>query len=274
MRASPLQAIRIATVNLAAARHFWESAFGFRFVAETEVHDPVLRRLWDTTDGGTVRVAWLDLPDHPCARLELYQWEGCTGEPIRDARRPWDTGVREVCLPSRAGLDNDRMRAQLERMQCRFLAADVFINPFGERCRLSTAASVSLTVQELESAEQFFNGFLGWDCEVRDEVTVAGAATIAPGSRLLFAPAGSNGYGKVEASLYRRLADPRETIATAPRMSPRYTGVWMLTASVARLPEDDPRIVDCDIPFVGRSRAIVGRAPGGVRFGVYEVPAS
>jgi hypothetical protein len=232
MRVNPLQAIRIGVVNLAAARHFWESAFGFQFAGETEVHDPVLRRLWDT-DGGTMQVARLDLQGHVFPRLELFQWEGCEGKPIRDPLRPWDFGVREMNIPVWPNFD----RSRLERLKCRFVDESVFINPFGERCRLAAPPYVALTVPAIEPARSFF---------------------------------GDLASGQVEVTSYKRIADPREAMDTAPRMSPRYTGVWMLTTAVDRLPEGDPRIVDCDVPFVGRTRAIVSRAPGGVRFGMFE----
>src|SRR4051812_48754877 len=132
MRVSPLQAIRISVINLAAACHFWETSFGFRLTATTEVHDPTLRRLWET-EGGAMHVARLEKLGESFARLELYQWEGCTGEPIRDAGRPWDPGVRE--LQFRVD-DHARTIAHLERLQCQILDSSVFVTPFGERCRL------------------------------------------------------------------------------------------------------------------------------------------
>ncbi len=270
MRVSPLQAIRISVSNLPAACHFWESTFGFQFAAETEVYDSVLRRLWDA-EGGSLRAARLERPGDPYARIELYHWDGCVNEPIRDPRRPWDPGVRELQFHVS---DLARTAAHLERIQCRFLeGSSVFVTPFGERCRLvsngTAAASVALTVASHDEARAFFTGFLGWSCEVRQEGLVPGAASIAGGERLVFSSSGS-GFGRVEVSEYRRFADPRVGVPTAARMSPRYTGVWMLTASTDRLPPGDPRIADVDVPFIGRRKAIVGRAPSGVRFGVFE----
>lgn len=268
MQASPLQAIRISVVHLASACHFWESAFGYQFVRETQVEDPALRSVWEV-EGGSLHVARLERRGEPYARLELYQWENCTGEPARDPHRPWDPGVRELQFHVD---DLSKSRAHLERLRCHFPNGDsVFMTPFGERCRLVTngtaAASVALTVPSLEEAQAFFQDGLGWTCK---ELTGAtDAASISSAARLLCASNGS-GFGRIEASEYRRLADPRAPIDRSPRMSPRYTGVWMLTTSTSRLPEGDRRIIDCDVPFVGRTRAIVSRAPGGVRFGVFE----
>lgn len=268
MQASPLRAIRISVLNLASACHFWESAFGYQFVREAQADDPVLRRAWEV-EGGSLHVARLERPGEPYARLELYQWEYCTGEPARDPHRPWDPGVRELQFQVD---DLIRSRAHLERLRCQFLGdAPVFVTPFGERCRLVSTgiatASVALTVPSLQEARTFFVDLLGWTC--KELTSGPDAASITSAARLLCSSNGS-GFGRIEASEYRRLADPRPPIDRSIRMSPRHTGVWMLTASTTRLPEGDRRIIDCDVPFVGRTRAIVTRAPGGVRFGVFE----
>lgn len=260
MRANPLQAIRIGVLNLAAACHFWESAFGFQVVGQTQVDDLVLRKLWEA-EGGFLHAARLERPGDPCGRLELYQWEGCSGEPARDPQNPWDPGVRELQFHV---ADAAKSRWQLERLHCRFPDPDpfVFVTPFGERCRIvdngAVAAPVVLTVPALAEAREFFETFLGWSCQEEAAATQ------------ILCSAGGGGFGRIAVSEYRRFADPRLPVDRAPRMSPRYTGVWMLTASTGQLPAADSRIIRCQVPFVGPTHAIVTRAPGGVRFGVYE----
>jgi hypothetical protein len=72
----------------------------------------------------------------------------------------------------------------------------------------------------------------------------------------------------VEANRFVRAADPRMALSTAERMSPAYTGVWMLTACAPSVDAPEARAVE--VPFVGYRKAVVTRAPGGVRFGVFE----
>jgi catechol 2,3-dioxygenase-like lactoylglutathione lyase family enzyme len=264
MIASPLQAIRLSVANLAAARHFWESAMGFQYLGETAVDDPILRKIWGT-EGGSMRAARLERSGSNC-RLELFHWEGCTGEPIRDPRRPWDLGVAELQIPAQ---HPDRLFSALER-QCEILQpGSVFLTPFGERCRIAPSGqdeAAVLSVASLEDCDGFFSGFLGWRSGQRKLVAgaMAGAASVNKREAATYGSPGAH----VEGIHFERTADPRATRETAERMSPAYTGVWMLTASVDRL--EDMAGSEVEVPFVGRRRAVVTRAPGGVRFGVFE----
>ena len=264
MHASHLQAIRLSVANLAAARHFWESALGFLCVGETEVNDPILRRIWGT-EGGEMRAARLERAGS--SRIELFHWEGCTGLPIRDPRRPWDLGVVELQLQCKTPV---RLLATLER-HCEILGAGAFITPFGERCRVvaSVDESAVLSVPSSEECDLFFSGFLGW--HPRDRRAIAngftGAASISLCETTIYSSNGG-GAGCVEASRIVRSADPRVALSTAERMSPAYTGVWMLTACAERVDAPEGKVVE--VPFVGRRKAVVTRAPGGVRFGVFE----
>ena len=264
MHASSLQAIRISVANLAAARHFWESSLGFQCVGETEVNDPILRKIWGT-EGDEMRSARLERAGS--SRIELFHWEGCTGQPIRDPRRPWDLGVAELQLQCSVP---ERLMPLLDR-HCEILGAGAFITPFGERCRLVAGAddSVTLSVPSVDECEPFFSGFLGWHLKERRAASegIVGAASISRCDTALYS-SDNGGSGCVEASHFVRAADPRIALSTAERMSPAYTGVWMLTACAERV--DAPEASVVEVPFVGRRKAVVTRAPGGVRFGVFE----
>lgn len=265
MHASSLQSIRLSVSNLAAARHFWESVLGFQCVGETEVNDPILRKIWGT-EGGEMRAARLERLGS--SRIELFHWEGCTGQPIRDPRRPWDLGVAELQLQCATP---ERMLATLER-HCDILDASSFITPFGERCRLVAGVdeSVVLSVASVEDCEAFFSGFLGWHLRGGRravQATVARAASISRCDLALYSSNGG-GAGCVEASRFVRAADPRVALSTSDRMSPAYTGVWMLTSCAPRVDAAEAAVVE--VPFVGRRKAVVTRAPGGARFGVFE----
>lgn len=264
MHASSLQAIRLSVANLAVSRHFWESVLGFRCVGETLVNDPFLRRLWGT-EGGEMRASRLERAGS--SRIELFHWEGCTGQAIRDPRRPWDLGVVELQMQYATP---ERLLPLLER-HCEILGDGVFVTPFGERCRLVSGAdeSVVLSVSTAEESDEFFSGFLGWHLRERRAVGsgYAGAASISLCDAAMYSSNGG-GAGCVETSRFVRSADPRVTLPTAERMSPAYTGVWMLTACAERV--DAPEATVVEVPFVGRRKAVVTRAPGGVRFGVFE----
>ncbi len=264
MHASHLQAIRLSVANLAAARHFWESALGFRCVGETEVNDPILRRIWGT-EGGEMRAARLERAGS--SRIELFHWEGCTGQPIRDPRRPWDHGVIELQLQCAMP---DRLIVTLQH-HCEMLGEGAFLTPFGERCKLlpDTGESVVLSVPSSEECDLFFSGFLGWHLRDRLAITngFTGTASISLCETTIYSSNGG-GAGSVEANRFVRRADPRIAQSTAERMSPAYTGVWMLTACVESVIAPEASVVE--VPFVGRRRAVVTRAPGGVRFGVFE----
>jgi catechol 2,3-dioxygenase-like lactoylglutathione lyase family enzyme len=240
MRVSPLESVRLSVSNLAAARHYWESAMGFACTGETSVDDPTLRRIWGT-EGGEMRAARLERPGS--TKLELFHWEGCTGEPVRDARRPWDYGVAELVFATARGERN----------------GEIFITPFGERCRFAREESVVLSVAPGEDCGAFFGDFLGWSQREKSGVDMKDAASISA--------CDVHAYQGVDAAQFTRLADPRAAVATADRMSPAYTGVWMLTASVVA---HSPETMLVEVPFIGRRRAVVTRAPGGVRFGVFE----
>jgi hypothetical protein len=167
----------------------------------------------------------------------------------------------------------ERLLAALER-HCDVLGDSVFVTPFGERCRLVSGVdeSVVLSVAGLQECDEFFNGFLGWHPRGRRATAggIAGAASVSLCDAAMFSSNGG-GTGCVEASRFERSADPRSAIATAERMSPAYTGVWMLTACAERVTAPEAAVVE--VPFVGRRKAVVTRAPGGVRFGVFEMAA-
>ena len=275
-RVSALQAIRISVANLAVARRFYEAAFGVSLVAETEVTDPVLRRLWNA-EGGSLRMARLERPDSSSAAIELMEWEGCSGQPARDPRQLWDFGLLSLCLRADEAKVSDLCRLNCQRLS-EGAAETVLFTPFGDRLAVSRNAEfrsgVTLVAPSASTAEQFFVGGLGWATVCSGIQThIAGAASIDCVHQRVFASNGSDG---VEVLQFDRSADPRPSLHTANRLSPEFTGPWMLTAAALDGCLDlvaehlGVAVVEADVPFVGRTRAVVTRAPGGVPFGVFE----
>lgn len=94
---SPVRAVLLNVASLEKARHFYEKALGMSCLGEVDDVDPAVRELWGL-GAGRVRMASMGLQEDPFARVELVEWEGCTGRPLRDQDRAFDHGVLTINL--------------------------------------------------------------------------------------------------------------------------------------------------------------------------------
>ena len=92
--AAPVRAARFTgphcVGNGSVARHFWETALGLHR-SEREVFEDETREAWDIRRGA-LRLTRLEIAPI-FSKIELLEWEGCSGKPIRNAKHPWDYGL-------------------------------------------------------------------------------------------------------------------------------------------------------------------------------------
>jgi catechol 2,3-dioxygenase-like lactoylglutathione lyase family enzyme len=259
-----IESIRISVRNGSASRHFWETALGLRFVAETEVSDRALRGAWGVPEG-SLRLTRLEVANEILPKIDLLEWEHCSHRPIRDPRHPWDLGLLALRLP----VSNlDQRLHQLAHWRCPVFRgcddqeATVF-TPDGERVvlRQGGTAAVVAVVQSIDDATPFFRQSLQSPNGVppRTDSSLIGAASV---DRVR-----SRRLGTVEIMELARSADPRPSAPTLERMHPRFTGYCMISAAV-EASNVDARLVDR--PFTGPTFASLACAPGGIPVEIFE----
>ena len=114
-RATMLDAVRISVGNGSVARHFWETALGLHFVSERDVIDSETREIWDIRRGG-LRLTRVEIAPVVFPKIELLEWEGCSGRPIREAKHPWDYGLLALRIPVS---DLDARLAHIAQWRCK-----------------------------------------------------------------------------------------------------------------------------------------------------------
>ena len=259
-----IESIRISVRNGSASRHFWETALGLHFVAETEVYDAGLRRVWGVPEG-YVRLTRLEVAPEVFPKIELFEWEYCSERPIRDRRHPWDLGLLAVRIP----VSNLEQRLkQMTQFRCPAFRnpgeqeATIF-TPDGERVilRQGGSAAIIAVVKSIADASPFFRKTLHSPNGVppRSESSFIGAASVDSVRSLKL--------GCVELVELARSADPRPSIQTGQRMHPKFTGYWMLSAAIDALDHDANPV---ERPFTGRTFASLAQAPGGIPVEIFE----
>ena len=225
-RSNFIGAIRISVGNGSVARHFWETAMGLHFVDEHEILDAETREIWGIRRG-MLRLTRLEMGRDVFPKIDLLEWEGCSGRPIRDARHPWDYGLLALRIPVS---DLDARLAQLAQWRCKIdrngLEACV-TTPGGERVLLRQGGepAVIAVVPSIDSAKGFFRESLRLPNGIptRAETRFSGAASVDLVQSLRL--------GALEVMEFQRSADPRPAWATEGRMNVGYTGYCMLSVS-------------------------------------------
>ena len=223
-----MNAVRISVGNGSVARHFWESALGLHFIDECEVADNATREVWGIRHG-TLRLTRLEIGPGLLPRIELLEWEGCSNQPIRDARHPWDYGLLAVRLP----VSDLKVRlGHIAQWRCKVERNGpeaCVTTPGGERVILREGGEpgVIAVVPSLSAAKAFFHQSLMLPNGVppRLEKRFAGAASVDVVETLRLGP--------LEVTEFRRSADPRRAGETDSRMNVGYTGYCMLSVSLA-----------------------------------------
>jgi hypothetical protein len=235
-KAAVLDAVRVSVGNGSVARHFWETALGLHFVYERDLSsDWPIRDAWNIRRG-SLRLTRLEIAPDTFPKVELLEWEGCSGQPIRDARHPWDYGLLALRIP----VSNlDARLAHVAQWRCKVdrngPEASV-TTPGGERVILRQGGepAVIAVVPSLETAKGFFREslMLPNGLPVRAEKRFSGAASVESVQSLRL--------GSLEVMELRRSADPRPAMATGSRMHAGYTGYCMLSVTGSR-PVDETR---------------------------------
>jgi catechol 2,3-dioxygenase-like lactoylglutathione lyase family enzyme len=264
---SMIESIRISVCNGSSSRHFWESALGLRFVAETEVYDPALRQAWGVAEG-SLRLTRLEVAAEIFPKLDLVEWEFCSETPIRDPRHPWDLGLLALRLPV---TNLDERLHQIAQWRCPVIRnsaeheATVF-TPGGERVVLREGGSSSalVVVRSLDEASHFFRQTLQSPNGIppRTESSFVGAASV---DRVR-----TRRLGAIEIIELARSADPRPAAATASRMHPRFTGYCMLSASIEGSNNGTSLV---ERPFTGPTLASMAETPGGIPVEIFAPSA-
>jgi hypothetical protein len=246
--AALLDAVRISVGNGSVARHFWETALGLHFVYERDISsDRATREAWDIRRGG-LRLTRLEIAPDVFPKIELLEWEGCSGLPIRDARHPWDYGLLALRIP----VSNlDARLAHVAQWRCKVERNGpeaCVTTPGGERVilRQGGEATVIAVVPSIETAKVFFRDslMLPNGIPARAEKRFSGAASVELVQSLRL--------GSLEVMELKRSADPRPAMATESRMHAGYTGYCMLSVSMMGSSE------------VAGTSIEIRRAPGGI----------
>lgn len=227
-RSNFIDAIRISVGNGSVARHFWETALGLYFVDEYEISNAEMREIWGIRHG-TLRLTRLEIGRDVFPKIDLLEWEGCSGLPIRDARHPWDYGLLALRIP----VSNlDARLAQLAQWRCkvdRNGPEACVTTPGGERVLLRQGGEpgVIAVVPSIDRAERFFRESLRLPNGIpaRAETRFSGAASVDLVQTLRL--------GSLEVMEFQRSADPRPAWATEGRMNVGYTGYCMLSVCAA-----------------------------------------
>jgi len=227
-KSTVLDAIRISVGNGSVARHFWETALGLHFVSERDIIDEATREVWDIRRGA-LRLTRLEIAPEVFPKIELLEWEGCSGRPIRDVKHPWDYGLLALRIPvsnldARLSYLASQWRSKVDRTSP---AEAGITTPTGERVVLREGGepAVIAVVPSIDAAKGFFhqslmmpNGF-----PARAEKRFSGAASVDFIQSLRL--------GTLEVMEFKRSADPRPAAATSARMHAGYTGYCMLSVT-------------------------------------------
>lgn len=244
-RTALLDAVRVSVGNGSVARHFWETALGLRFVSERDVCEEETREVWDIRRG-ELRVTRLEIAPEVFPKIELLEWEGCSGQPIRNAKHPWDYGLLALRIPVS---DLEARLSQMAQWRCKIdrPSADeaCLTTPTGERIVLRQGGepAVIAVVPSIETSKAFFRDslMLPNGIPVKAAQRFPGAATVDLAQTLRLGP--------LEVMEMKRSADPRPAAPTEARMHAGFTGYCML--SVTR-------------SAAGKSSIELMRGPGGI----------
>ncbi|HEY3739292.1 MAG TPA: hypothetical protein VGL53_05585 [Bryobacteraceae bacterium] len=208
------------------ARHFWETALGLRFVNERDVYEEETREAWDIRRGA-LRVTRLEIAPEVFPKIELLEWEGCSGQPIRNAKHPWDYGLLALRIPVS---DLEARLSQLAQWRCKIdrTGAEACVTtPTGERVVLRQGGepAVIAVVPSIETSKTFFRDslMLPNGIPIKAAHQFPGAATVDLAQTLRLGP--------LEVMEMKRSADPRPAAATEARMHAGFTGYCMLSVT-------------------------------------------
>ena len=223
-----IDAVRISVANGSVARHFWETALGLHFVDECEISNAETREVWGIRHG-SLRLTRLEIEPGVFPKIELLEWEGCGGKPIRDARHPWDYGLLAVRIPV-SDLDARLGHAAQWRLKVERNGTEACVTtPSGERVVLRQGGepSVIAVVPSIDKAKVFFRESLmlpnGIPAQVEKRYSGAASVDLVESLRL----------GTLDVMEFHRSADPRPAAPTESRMHVGYTGYCMLSVSAA-----------------------------------------
>jgi catechol 2,3-dioxygenase-like lactoylglutathione lyase family enzyme len=299
---SPVQSIVIRVAEVTAARSFYETTLGLTCVGETDDIATEARALWEMTTG-TLRVARLAKPGEPFGMIDLVEWSAGRHEPAR--QQTFASGI--FTLNFRVG-DFDRAVAQLipagaaliseplEYEAGQRIREAMVTTPVGERATIlqvgpatatpqplgEAVATVGSIVSSLEETIRFYRDALGLhlaltiDQQGEPFSSLLGAP---PETRLQFAllTSGAGWVGKFE---FMQLTLPQAE-PTRAHNDGRHTGYWMMSVQTENLTILHQRAeaagaqilrapMTVDRPFVGRTRAMILRAPGGERLECWQ----
>ena len=226
--AASIDSVRVSVGNGSVARHFWETALGLHFVEEREISDAHTREVWGIRHG-SLRLTRLEMGPDVFPKIDLLEWEGCSGSPIRDARHPWDYGLLALRIPVS---DLDARLAHVAQWRCKVERNGpeaAVTTPNGDRVVLREGGepAVIAVVPSIDHAKGFFRDSLMLPNGIppRAGKRFAGAASVDLVQSLRL--------GALEMMEFGRSADPRPAAATESRMHVGYTGYCMLSVSMA-----------------------------------------
>ena len=300
---SPVRSVLLAVDSLKKAREFYEQGLGMICVQETAAISEAIRHFWNIGPGA-VSMALMAQPDDPFGMVELIEWEGATGRPIRDQSRPYDYGLLTLNFRTH---DINAAVAHLEKFGAKCYAPpvrykylpDTYLyevmleglnherytilqvgepEPAGAHIIGDILATVGTVAPSGAEALRFYGDTLGltrsFDLEATGEPfsTLIGTSEDTQMYMQMFTSA-ENWTGKLEAIKLSSSSIKPES--TRERMKAGYTGYWMISMRsdnmetlTQKLEQNNYRILTAvdtvNRPFVGNTRAMLLQGPGDV----------
>jgi catechol 2,3-dioxygenase-like lactoylglutathione lyase family enzyme len=255
---SAARAVMICVRDLDAARSFYEAGLGLSCAGVTDQVDSGTRRLWGMGDGA-MRIARLMKPGEAFGMVELVEWEGSAGEPIRDPSRPSDYGLLTLNFTT---LEMERALPHLSSLGASFTSPPrayeaggraireaVGYAPGGERFTVlqvgeaktnsphpfaSAVATVGIVVPSFDEARAFWCDTLGLSVILSDDKiggTFTSLMRVPDETRMRMAIMTSGGTWTGKMMVYE-LTPPEgspEARNASERADGRYTGHWMVS---------------------------------------------
>jgi catechol 2,3-dioxygenase-like lactoylglutathione lyase family enzyme len=301
----PARSVLVRVSDLDVAGDFYANGLGLSRVGEAEAITDSARELWRMPDGN-LRCARFAKPGDPFGMIELIEWAGGSDETIRDPRAAFDYGwlslnhktsemARGLAHLAKYGATavSDAKHYEAGGKQIAETMVDLAT---GERCTIlqvgealdrphpfgESVATVGVVVESVEASLPFYRDALGLNVVLTIDhkgepfSTLVGAP---PDTHLKMALLASSETwtGKLEL-LQFTLPEGSAVVRDAnPRADGRHNGYWMvgittpdLDAFAAAATAAGASIVRgpmaVDRPFVGATRAMIVRAPGGECF--------
>lgn len=300
---SPVRSVLLVVESLKKAREFYEQGLGMTCLQETTSISEDIRNFWDIGPGA-VGMALMAQPDDPFGMVELIEWEGGTGLPIRDQSRPYDYGLLTLNFRTH---DINAAVAHLEKFGAKCYAPpvrykylpDTYLyevmleglnherytilqvgepEPAGEHIIGDILATVGTVAPSGSEALRFYGDHLGltrsFELKANGEPfsTLIGTSEDTQMYMQMFTSA-ENWTGKLEAIKLSSSSIKPES--TRERMNADYTGYWMISMCSShmetltrKLEQNNYRIrktIDTvNRPFVESTRAMLLQGPGDV----------